>query len=511
MRFPVPDKFEPKYVGLFVAALFLVQQIEHTSIMFSSLCALYTILFALAFNGSGGLLYLSGAFIFFNGTLTALLGLVVKCVLGEPGDSNLLNPEKTMLVYCAGMLVMGVAGYVSHLLIPKRGLLSGLAAGETMMRAAAGCLLLGVFIQLITAGAGGPGTLASALGQLNHFIQMAIILATTYQIRHSGGKSSTNWVVFTAGGWTLFFGLIAFSKEGMFLPFITWLIPAMALRYSFSKAQVIGGALLAMFMLYYMVPYSQYVRLYRDENGSAIANTETALVYLSNLNETRRLYLQQEQSVKDTEGLHYYDTDQGLFDRTVMLPIDDALISYTDQGNVFGLLPVYVSFLNVLPHFLLPNKVSWASGNVFAREIGVIGSGDTFTGISFSPAADAYHEATWFGVLIVEPLVMFLLFFSVDALTGSVRESPWALLPISMASHIAPEGLLGGAIYLMTYGTAALIFVALLAKYVLPLVSGVLLGLERTRVQKTVSFKPMVLQPRLARLPSASGSETTPL
>ncbi len=212
--------------------------------------------------------------------------------------------------------------------------------------------------------------------------------------------------------------------------------------------------------------------------------------YLQHPLETRQLYLDQIQADDYTGVPHLYDSEQGFMDRMDMLAYDDALIAFTDKGNVYGLGPIWANFLNVIPHFIWKEKPIFPFGNAFAHEIGVLSEDDTTTGISFGPVADAYHEAQWFGVLVVLPPIIFLYFFVTESLTGSVRETPYALLPIALAAHAAPEGLLAAPLYMATIGAVLLIVIAFMSKYVLAHFTRLAMGGDRTRVQITQSFFP---------------------
>ena len=481
---------------ILIVLIVLAQQLEGTDTTFSLLTAVYLALFAIGFNAGGGLYFLAGAYIFFNGMLSCIVGLLYKISVGEASQSNLLLPTRTMEAYCLGMAGMAAAAAISRRLIPRRGLIANLAAGDSMKQAALGCLIVGIIIQIGSAGGlQNAASVSSALGQINHFIQMAIILGTSYEIRHSNGKSSSNWIVWVAGLWLFFFGVIVFSKEGMFISLVSWLIPAIVLRFDFSKKQLFGGAVVVFILLHYLVPFSQYGRNLRSETGGA--NTAGAFGLLSHPEQTRRLYLEQSEVDDDHGAPHYYDKPAGLFDREQMIAFDDALISYTDQGNYRGFIVTIEGYENIIPRFIWKSKPATLTGNEYGREIGVLGDDDVTTGISFSPTGDAYHQDGLFGVLVLVPFVTFVFFMVGDSLAGDTRVSPWGLLLIALSSHAAPEGLLNGTIYLSSYGAFAVVIIALLAKYVLPIFANLLTGSERTRVRRTMEFRPMVRGSRI--------------
>ena len=496
MRLPIPERFKLRGTLIFIVLVVMAQQIEKTDVTFSLLTATYIALFTVGYNLGGGLFYLAGAYIFFNGVLSCIVGILYKILTGEPGQSNLLVPNKTLEAYCLGMAGMVLAAALSRRFLPRRGLLADFAAGEAMKQAALGCLILGILIQFASEGASlNSASLSSALGQINHFIQMAIILGTSYEIHHSQGKKSSNWIVWTAGLWLFFFGVIVFSKEGMFISLFSWLIPAVVLRFDFSRKQILGALVVAFIVIHYLVPFSQYGRYLRTETGGG--NAVGAFALLSHPEETRRLYLEQEEAQDIAGGPHYYDTPAGIFDREQMLAIDDDLINYSDQGNFRGFTPLIASFENVVPRFLWKDKPITGFGNQYGREIGILSEDDETTGISFSPTGDAYHQDGLVGVVLLVPFVTFIFFFIGDSLAGDTRLSPWGLLLIALSAHFAPEGLLEGTIYLASYGALAVVIIALLARYVLPIFANLLTGSERTRVRRTIDFRPVVRGSRI--------------
>ena len=486
MIIPLPERFPVKYVVLFATTLFFAQLAAGTEVIFSLLTFAYILIFAAAFNASGGIYYPSGAFIFFNGFLTAVLGLTYKAVLFEPAQSHLLAPNMTMSVYCVGMASFGICGYLARLSRPRRGLLENTSRGAQLKQTAIGCLIVGVVLQFAPLGA-----VQSIVAQLNHFPRMAVILGTVYAIESTNGRRSSNWIVWVAGIYLTALGLAYFSKEGIFMALTTWIVPTIVLRYNFSKFQLLGGAAVIFFGLYYLVPYSQYGRVSRDEGGSLAVNASAGLKYLSNLEETRKLYVESQQGGETNDAPHLFDSDQGLFDRLQMLAFDDALIKYTLDGNQVGLLPTWAAIYNSVPHFLWANKPTYVSGNVYGREIGVIDSEDTTTGISFSPFGDGFHQVGWFGIIFLVPLTAFPLFYVADALSGDGRKAPWGLLYISRFVHVAPEGLLSGIVYTLVYGTEGVLFITLLARYVLPVLASLFLGSKRAETRRPMEFRPI--------------------
>lgn len=485
VRISLPERIPLSYAFLYASALFLVQQLEHTSLYFSACSFLFVVISTYAFNVAGGLTRPSGGYIFCYSVLAVILGLTVKALTGNRADSNLLRPHLTITIYAVSSVMLLLTGAASRKFSRKRPLLENLVGDNNLSRATIGTLILGIFLTVATRTIDrGSGSLWSALLQVNRFCELAIILGVTDTIRRSGGRRSLNVPVFL-GSITLFVvgGLFGFSKEGIFTPVVCWALAAGAQRYRLTRGMVLADVLLLLFLAYYMVPYSQYGRTQMKVGlGPSVG---VAIRLLSTLPHVRAEYDAQN-AFEASESLGgYFGKSQGIFDRLQMISFDDMLNDATERSGVEGYYPILEDFENLIPHFLWPEKPSYLWGNVYAHEAGVnIAEDDFSTGVSFSPTGEAYHLGKWVGVLVVGPLIWLLLFLLMDSLCGDVRASPWGLLAITYFAHIAPEGLLAGAIYAMGFVTFAITFAAVTSGYVMPILGGLFLTRAATTPQR---------------------------
>ncbi len=482
MHLPFPERVPILWLGSFAGLIVLLQQVQGTSFAFSVLSFLFIAVAGYTFNLAGGLTRASGGYVFFYSVLGVIVGLVGKVVFGEPGDSNLLQPVLTMEVFLGGICGMLGAVLVSRKLTRKRALLQNVVPPSRMQDATVGCMIVGIGFYIVSIfDHGGASTLVSAFNQLNRFLPLAIIFGVTHQIRKTGGRQSVNSAVFIT--WSMMFvcyGLIGFSKEGMFTPLLCWVVAAGAQRYRVSLLQVVGIGLALVFTFYYLVPYSQDGRNYKSETGSFFADAQISWGLLQHLDLSRDRYEEANKYQSTQSGSGYFTHPVGFLDRLQMISMDDRLVDVTERGAIFGLSPVVVDFENLVPHFLWPDKPTPFYGNVFAHEIGGLAEDDTTTGVSFTPSGEAFHLAKWTGVLIVAPLIWALLFTTIDSLCGDVRKSPWGLLMIALFAHVAPEGMLNGAVYTVGYGSLSLIFGAFTSAYVMPVMGRLATG-SRTR------------------------------
>lgn len=497
MRLPFPERVPLIPVVVFAIVLCALQIYQGTAPLFSLCSFLFIVVAAIAFNVAGGMTRPSGAYIFFFSVLAVIVGLTWKAVLGEPADSNLQAPMVTIEVYLASICSLLGAAFVSRRLTTKQALLANFVTDENMQSATMGCLVTGmvltVIFSVVSDSTRGPGTILSGLLQLNRFLLVAMFLGVIHAIRRSGGTSSISTPVLIAGGLTFVTGVLGFSKEGMITPFVCWLVAAASQRYKVSLTQIAGGILVTFFIFQYLVPYSQYGRNFGTTSSSK--NLDISIAMMSDLGSVRREYeATQVDDVQDELVRGYFNNHQGFFDRLQMIGPDDGLIALTESGTVEGLTPIYIGFANLVPHFIWKNKPSMNTGNVYAHQLGYLPGDDETTGVSFSPAGEAFHLMRWTGVLFLAPLLWLMIFTWFDSLCGDVRKSPWGLLIMVAFAHAAPEGGVSVIIYTMGYGTLALIFAAFTATYLMPILGEIVAGPSKRTVR--LANPKQMLRPR---------------
>lgn len=492
MRLPFPERISLLYAFGFAAVLCAVQIFEGTSGPFALCCLLFIVIATATFNLAGGFTRPSGSYVFFYAVLGAIVGLVWKALLGEPADSNLSAPQTTIEVYLGGICAMLAAVYISRKLTTKRPLLGTMLDETRTQNATVGCMVTGLLLTFIlTVVPYRDASVLSALSQLNRFLPLAILLGVARQIRKSRGTSCITIPVLLSGVVLFIGGLIGFSKEGMLTPFFCWLVVAASLRYRLSLYQIVGCVLVGLFIFQYLVPYSQYGRIYRSDSLSK--DIDTSISLLSNLGYVREQNkIMQEDSREEAAIITYYNTPQGFFDRLQMIAPDDSLIEVTEQQGTYGLLPIVLSFENLVPHLFWPNKPPVITGNAYAHQIGGIDEDDTTTGISFTPSAEGYHLARWTGVLVIAPILWIMLFTLFDSLCGDVRKSPWGLLVIPTFAHAAPEGLLTGVVYMLGYTAITIVFAAVMTTYLMPIIGSLIIGPEKFKgAMRSPNVKPV--------------------
>ncbi len=485
MRIVLPSRIPPAKAFLFTAVLVLVELAEGTDPRYSLMVFLYFMLSTFAFNIAGGFTRPSGAYIFFYSTLVAGVGTVYKALLGQPAQTHLQSPLLIISVYTATVAALLIAAFLTRKIATTMDGIAGVmhVPQLDLGTSALGCLVM-VFIinNSYLVFVGGSGSILHAIQMVNYFMPLGILLGTMAAIRNSNGRRSTSPMTWFALVYSTFYGILSFSKQGMFTPFVCWMLGLAWGRFRLRLVHIlviIGFAIIAQ---EWMVPLANVGReeAVTGSQEEHLAITEKYVEHPALLRQVNK----DRQAGYTSLDIWYYGTPQGIFDRFTMLPNDAQLIDYTAQGHYFGYLPIVVYFENWVPHFIDPNKVvaTTVGGNRYAHELGQVADEDETTGISFSPSAEAFHIDGWTSVLLVQPFIFLLAFTVTDAVCGDLRRQPWGLLPMLLFAHIAPEQLLGGTINYVWLGNVGTIFAIFISGYVTPVFGRLLLGRERAPV-----------------------------
>jgi hypothetical protein len=495
MRLPYPKRISYKWAGLAVTLLAVIQLFLGTSAVFTLLSSGYIMAAVAAFNVGGGLTRPSGAFVFFNASQGAILGLVWKARLGEAADTNLSGVANLAIgLYLIGMCGLLLSVSISRIFSRSRGWLADVAPVTSLYRSAIGCLMIGIAIPLMATLLAGAGSqiLGSILAQLNRFVVLALVFAIMHEVKVSGGTRSMNAVSWIAMIYIFQGGIFNFSKEGIFLPLLCWGATVAALRYRITRAQLLGLVLATTFAVMYLVPYSQYGRNFRESQLGRFTVVKTLLLHLPDIRADAlgiRRYAGPDNSFAGDEPSdptelgfgNYFNSRQGLVERLQTLSMDATLISVTKDRGPIGYLPIQIAILNVIPHFIWPDKPSFNTGNEYGHAVGVLADDDMTTDIAFSAVADIYHEGGIYGLISIAPLIWTLVFLIFDSICGDVYSSPWGLIAVTAFAHIAPEASLTYLVYTASTGFIATLFLAFFSTRIVPIFADLIVGPPRER------------------------------
>src|ERR1700761_340745 len=132
MRIPFPERVNLSYALIFAGTLFCIQLLEGTNVFFACCVFCFIMIAAVGFNITGGFPFPSGAFIGFNAIFTLILPMIVKGCLGDPANSHLRAPLRTIEVYLLGIVSMVVGGIVSRRFRRRKALIAGLLPVDSL-------------------------------------------------------------------------------------------------------------------------------------------------------------------------------------------------------------------------------------------------------------------------------------------------------------------------------------------------------------------------------------------
>ncbi len=441
----------------------------------------FVILTVVAFNIAEGFNRIAGAYIFWYSTLIVIVGVTWKAVAGEAADSNLATPLLDMSVYTASMVMLLLVAMLNRKVdFRSMGVGGGLSTGDLNYTGAAlGCLIVwyGIIYADILFGQA-PGGIVSALVQVNVFGPLGLILGTIGAIKDSGGRRSTNWVTIIAFGYFGYLGVASFSKQQMLTPLVCWVVGAFYSRLKLRPVHIV--ALVAMAVVSFT--FVSRLSASRDlAEGLDYPQRFRLVAYLATHPSVLKAHveLHDDELMDNDNGVPgWYDKPQGsLIERLSMFPPDDAMFSYTERGHYEGLAPVEDYFMNLIPHFINPDKRTTFSGNYYAHEMGYgLGADDYTTGISFSPVAEAYHCEGWGGVFWLLPVLWTILFSSVDFVVGDMIKHPWGMMVVVWFGHIVPEQLLSGMVTFIGFGNFGMLLAIIMVTRIAPILGALFTG-----------------------------------
>jgi hypothetical protein len=475
MRIPYPERISYTGAFIFAAGLSFVQVVQHTPPAFSVCCFAYIMAATAAFNIAGGLYRPAGAYIFFNAVLTLIIGVVTKAALGEAANTNLAGPQKAIEVYFLGMVSLLVAAFVESRIRPRQGFASRAFPLLTLRGVYLGAMLIGVPSSLfwLTAPTVTAGSFLIAFRNTDQLIPFALILGVMYNARASNGRRSMTPLLLLVFVYLQLYSLITFSRQFLFTPAFCWLLGAGLSRYKLKPINYICLSLTFFVLYFFGAPYVGVGKLLGNVSGSNLRlRIAIAADLIENMGKTRADY--KADVATEYLKINYYNQGEGVLDRLEMFSIDALLIQTADENGYFGFEPTKEGWENVVPHLIWKNKPIPYFGNYYAHFLGLVGDDDDTTGVSFGVTADSYFQGGLYGVLVIQTLCFTAIFSIFSFLVGDVRDHPAVILLILMEAHVAPEGMMPGAIGLILF-CAVVIGFAFFCRYIFPLVSNTFL------------------------------------
>jgi len=471
MRIPYPERISYTGALCFAAALLIVQLLEGTEVVFALCCFAYILVTVTAFNFAGGLYRPAGAFIFFNSVLSIILALIVKAVLGEPADGNLIAPLRIIEVYLLGMVGMLIAAFLERQFRPRRALIPSVLPLVSLRATWIGAAILGLASNFFwLTGPNLPnGGIFTALHNIDSLLPFAMILGVVYTVRATKGRQTLSPALAALYVFMSLDSLIYFSKQALFTPIFCWVLGAGLARYKLKPVNYVTLGLVLFILMYYGTPYVAVGKA-SDRPLGLIPTINFSIGMIMDINTVRAEYRKGEE--EQYTSTNYFNHAEGIFDRLEMVAIDDLLVNTADRIGYFGFEPTKEGWENLIPHIFWPTKPVPYFGNQYAHALGILADEDGSTGVSFTASADSYYQGGFYGVIVVQTFCFIAIFLAFSFLVGDVRDHPAVLVLIMITGHVGPEGAIPGAILLILASTVV-VGVAFLCRYILPLIADV--------------------------------------
>jgi hypothetical protein len=443
MRIPSPASIPLLQVFIFLCALLAVQLVEGTDPYFAVLMLAAQVFGVMAFNTLGGMSHVAGSFCLFSLLANMSVPEIAHAIVGQPGDFNLPVSLKVGAVCAIFYASLYAAARFMVLLPSPRPYLDRVNFSLIELRALSWISIsLATYIAILALRAVAGGAMVqngTTLAFLQHFYPvlnpLSVILATHTCLRTTQGRSAMNWEVVVILAAATVPGILSASKEGMLTPLLCWMIVCATDRYRFTRSQatVLAGVLVLGWVFVY--PYSQNAR---DAVRSARTVSERISTIVAFIRDPTAF--ESEADIGDPTESEYGESAAKLniISRFSLLRSNGMLASADDHEGFTGIDRYLPAFLEIIPHFLWPDRPNPVSPNELGHKAGFrLTRDDATTGIAIASPALFYDIGGWPGLPVYTVLGFGLFFYALHCLVGKAAQSVWGLMLIGGTAMIA--------------------------------------------------------------------------
>jgi hypothetical protein len=452
---------------------FVAQLATGTSVSVASLFSL-AILFGLySVWAAGGLSTAPGAL---NAILIGkflLIGIVLKTMMWDPADKNLLAADSTAAVMAIGFLGLWIGTSIQAYLPAPRNPFVPCIADPRMFLALTlvfvvlgyGGYAVGLSPDLAGEGmqTGGALGIARVFGSLKSF---AIVPALFFAWARRSPRFMSHplpMVVLCIG---IVGGVFSTGKLEAMEPLVFWLLVG-TLRYGVRDRRILTlGALAAFYYAAIVYPYAQYVRFHGGRQGSLSARVQSmkeVFWQVATDSEFRHSVIEKE----DDQNSSYLGSESlKPFGRLAMVGQADRLVAATIQLQSWtGWFTVKRGIELASPSFINAEKPVFGAGNYMGHITGEVTPQDNTTQVSYGVMATFFNAFSYIGVS-VGTVVFFscfyylirLFFGSCNATVSPSESTMWFVFIVATFQHSLVEETVSG---LMTCGNVYLAIVAI--------------------------------------------------
>jgi len=416
----VKRNYRPAYWLSAALLLLILQLATGTEPIYASLVFVFAVLTYMAIKSVGGLYTLMGCAIFYLSLQQVLISQAAKVYFRQPGDSLLIRPIETILVYNIAMAGMIAAGFVfTKLGFPKRKpLFHNECDAQRLMWLSIITIICAtvqtVYDGLATINENGSGNIGGLRSMIHAFVfltPLSISTTTAYTIIASQGRRSLGWFNGIAMFIPFVFGIISSVRAGMAAVVLIFYITCLAFGFRFRAVHFIVllcGIYIAQFILF---PYAVYARAF-TRSGHFEKNVNKAIDLLEDvvLNPGKYKELETRNYDRKQTKFFYYGHPYPTLDRMSMIILTDKFVDVTDmQGNT-GMDTISPAFVFAVPRIFYPEKPFFSATTLLAHRIpDMVGKDDRTTGVSNSFIADSFSSYGWVGAFVI-PFIIALCY-----------------------------------------------------------------------------------------------------
>ncbi|MBX3097616.1 MAG: hypothetical protein KF812_12220 [Fimbriimonadaceae bacterium] len=403
--------------GTFFFLLFLAQIAIGTDVTYAFLVLLYAAFAWTTINLLGGPLSIGGFVISVCATIHVGLSQVIKTVIFEAPDKDLLAPVPTMLA-----CVIGMAGFMAAAVLLKlfkyeswRSILPPKLDSKRLRMI--GLLSLSVSTVAIVFLLATPvtryfqsgGTYGFARTMTNAaFVGMSLLAAASILDK----KRIFSPLLVAALLLEFLYATVNASRQHFIGPVLIIGLTALMFRHKFRVGEIIVFAAL---LVFYQTTFSPFALYGRSEfrEGTLEERLPKSMGLLGTFLTDKSLYKSKNdrETAKqryDTRRLYYYRRlpDIRTLDRLTLLPIIDTLIASNLDKDPLGSETTVWGFRLAMPSILSRDKPLVSSTNFLAHKgRGLVNYGDHGTQISMGFTADALISYGWSGIFFVSMIL----------------------------------------------------------------------------------------------------------
>jgi hypothetical protein len=447
---------------LSVPALYFAGQVAMGTGVYVACLFSLAILFGLySVWAAGGLLTGFGAL---NAILVAkflMIGIVLKMLIQDPADKNLLSPESTAAVMAIGFLGL-LLGTVAQRALPSPrvplipevdGSRMYLALTIVFLAVGYGAYLIALRADLSGAGlqTGGILGIARVFSSLRFF---SIVLALYFAWSSGSRRFMTHPLVVAVLLVGVLDGIFSTSKLGAMETLIFYMLVG-ASRYGLRDKRLL--ALGAMGIFYYaaiIYPYSQYVRSHGGREGGLAERFAAIKDVFERVATNRDFRGDILATAEDSNGSYLDNETLKPFGRLAMVGEADKLVAATIERQAWsGWETITWGFKLAVPSFIDPDKPVLPPGNYLAHIAGEVGDGDLTTQVSYGVMANFFNAFAYPGVLVGTSVFFCGFYYLLYLLFGNPRWSSqplgstvWFLFIVTTFQHSLVEESVAGLI-----------------------------------------------------------------